>query len=101
MQASINDHHKFDTSLISGGDQKYFIKVNKIQRKMMQLNQGDPVTITLTPDTSQYGMPLPEEFSEIWQNDKEANPLFHMLTPGHQRNLIYIVNKIKNLDLRI
>ncbi|MBE62878.1 MAG: hypothetical protein CMB89_11005, partial [Flammeovirgaceae bacterium] len=33
--------------------------------------------------------------------DKLASEFFHDLTPGKQRNLIYIISKVKNTDSRI
>ena len=100
LSISINGNKAFDSGLIPGGDQQYFIKVNQAQRKKMKLVEGEDAEIILVPNTSEYGMPLPEEFAEIWQIDDEAYKYFHELTPGKQRNLIYIINKIKNLNLR-
>ena len=100
LQVSINGHDTIDSSLISGGDQQYYIKINKSQMKKLSLSIGDTATLVLTPDESEYGMPLPEEFLAIWDMDDEANGYFHALTPGKQRNLIYMVNTIKSLDIR-
>jgi len=100
LKVSINGNEAFDGSLISAGDQQYYIKINTSQLKKMSLSIGDTATLLLTPDESEYGMPLPEEFSAIWEIDDEAHSYFHALTPGKQRNLIYIVNKVKSLDIR-
>lgn len=97
---SINDHANFSAGLISGGDQRYFIKVNQTQRKKMNLQEGVAASIDITKDDSPYGMPLPDEFAALWKIDQEAYDRFHQLPPGKQRNLIYIVNKIKNKELR-
>jgi len=66
----------------------------------MNLNIGDQVSMTVVGDESVYGMPLPEEFAVIWEIDQDAHTYFHALTPGKQRNLIYIVNKVKSLNIR-
>ena len=100
LKVSINGHDAIDSSLISGGHKQYFIKINKSQMKKMSLSIGDEASLELTADESEYGMPLPPEFAAIWEIDDEAQMYFHQLTPGKQRNLIYIVNKVKNLDIR-
>jgi len=100
LQISINNHDTIAGSLISGGTHQYYIKINTSQMKMMSIAVGDMATIKLTPDKSEYGMPLPQEFSAIWELDDDANRYFHALTPGKQRNLIYIVNSVKSLDIR-
>ncbi len=101
LQISINEHDAFAGSLLSGGQHQYYIKINKSQLKKMALSIGETVSIKLSPDDSEYGMPLPQEFAAIWEIDDEANRYFHELTPGKQRNLIYIVNSVKSLDIRI
>lgn len=100
LRISINNHEPLAGSLISGGAHQYYIKINKSQMKMMSLEIGDMATIKLTPDESEYGMPLPQEFAVIWKIDDEANRYFHTLPPGKQRNLIYIINSVKSLDIR-
>jgi len=100
LKVSVNVNDAYDSSLISNGDQEYFIKINQQQIKKMNLNIGDQVSMTVVGDESVYGMPLPEEFAVIWEIDQDAHTYFHALTPGKQRNLIYIVNKVKSLNIR-
>jgi uncharacterized protein YdeI (YjbR/CyaY-like superfamily) len=52
-------------------------------------------------ETSKYGVPMPEEFSLMLEQDEEANIHFQNLTPGNQRNLIFLVGKLKNEEARI
>ncbi|MBK8504974.1 MAG: hypothetical protein IPL46_23810 [Saprospiraceae bacterium] len=42
---------------------------------------------------------MPEELGELLQMDDKANDLFHALTAGKQRNLLFIVGKPKHLTL--
>lgn len=100
IKVNINDGESFDSSLISGGNHKYFIKINRSIQKNQGLIEGNIDSIVITPDYSKYGMPLPEEFAEIWKYDDKANEYFHQLAPGKQRNLIHIINKIKSPNLR-
>ena len=79
----------------------WYILVNQELQKKLQLEIGDSVTLDLARDESKYGMEMPVEFETILNQDKLASEYFHLLTPGKQRNLIYIVSKVKNTDSRI
>jgi uncharacterized protein YdeI (YjbR/CyaY-like superfamily) len=83
------------------GDDVYFINVNKKIRDQLKLIEGSTVHVSLSEDKSEYGLPFPEEFKELLNQDPAGNKLFHALTPGKQRNLIYAVSQVKNTDLRI
>jgi hypothetical protein len=83
------------------GDDKWFINVNKSIRSKLKIDVGSVLHVRLEPDESEYGLPVPEELSEALKQDPEGNELFHKLTPGKQRTLIYIVQSKKGSDLRI
>lgn len=79
----------------------FFISVNKPTRTKLGIEAGDSVTVELAPDESKYGWPMPEEFREILDQDPEGDDLFHGLTPGKQRSLLYHLGQIKDIDKRI
>lgn len=83
----------------SGGN--FFILVNKKVRTELGLAAGDMVKLSLTADTSKYGLPMPEEFAEVLAQDAEGDRYFHALTPGKQRSLIFQVSSGKDVDRRI
>ena len=83
----------------SGGT--WFILVNKKIREELGLVTGKKVDVQLENDTTEYGMPMPEELGVMLDQDDEGNAFFQGLTPGKQRSLIYIVSKVKNTDSRI
>lgn len=62
---------------------------------------GTEVEITVEPDESKYGMPMPEEFEEALIEYPKASDYFQALTPGKQRNLIYIVANPKRVETRV
>jgi hypothetical protein len=97
----INGSLKFHCALMPHGEGGYFINMNEENRSNLNLEIGDPLTFTLEKDTSEYGLPMPEELSELLKIDDEANEYFHALTPGKQRNLIYIVSKPKSSATRL
>ena len=87
-------------ALMPKGDE-YFININKEVRTKLGIKEGDKVHISLKKDESKYGLPIPEEFEELLHQDEMGNKLFHALTPGKQRNLIYIAGKPKSSDIRL
>ncbi|MBI1184109.1 DUF1905 domain-containing protein [bacterium] len=79
----------------------YYLLLNKQLVKELRIKTGDKVTVRVEKDTSTYGMPMPEEMQVVMDQDDSARAYFEQLTPGKQRNLIYIVSKIKSPDKRI
>jgi hypothetical protein len=80
---------------------EFFILVNKQKRTKLGIDVGDTVSVELVRDESQYGLPMPEELREVLNQDPDGDKLFHALTPGRQRSLIYHVTNVKNIDRRI
>lgn len=98
---SINGKGKISRALMPAGDGDYFILVNQQICKEYKLEPEQEVTLQIMPDDSEYGMPLPEELAELWAVDEEAYRVFHLMTPGKQRSLIYQIAKPKGADTRI
>ncbi len=97
----INQTLTHQCALFSNGDGSYFINFNKDMRKTLQLNLGDDVHLSIEADTSKYGMPVPEEFKVLLEQDYEGDKLFHALTMGKQRSLLHIVGKFKTSEVRL
>jgi len=97
----LNNSLEFQCAIMAAGEGIYFINLNKKIRDLLGLKEGTKIHVMLEKDESEFGMPFPEEFKEALKQDKKANMLFEELTPGKQRNLIYIVGQAKNTDLRI
>ncbi|THH39949.1 YdeI/OmpD-associated family protein [Neolewinella litorea] len=86
--------------LMSDGHGGYILLISKEVRKQFQLEEGELVTIELSPDNSDYGTPLPPEAAELWEIDPEAREVFHTLTPGKQRGLLLLIDKLKRPESR-
>lgn len=78
----------------------YYILMSKDLIKKCNLDDQTTVTVILRGDKSLLAMPLPEEFAVIFDIDEEAREFFYKLTPGTQRILIHLVDKIKSEILR-
>lgn len=98
---SINGRGRISRALMPSGTGDYFILINQDICKQYDLAPEEEVTLMIAPDDSEYGMPLPEELAELWAVDEEAYRVFHLMTPGKQRGLIYQVAKPKGAETRI
>jgi len=98
---NLNDAMEFQCAIMSAGDGVYFINVNKKIRDQLSLKEGSKIRVDLEKDTSEFGLPFPDELKEVLCQDKAADGIFKKLTPGKQRNLIYIAGQPKTSDLRI
>lgn len=97
----LNNEYQFSTAFMPIGKGIYFIHINAEVRKKFHLQVGSKVLVKLEPDESKYGMPMPEEMSELLKIDEEADKYFHALTLGKQRNLIYLIAKPKSSAIRL
>ena len=82
-------------------NKQHFILVNKELRKKLGLKLGATVTLQLEKDKSKYGMEMPQVLQILLEQDEEGAEFFHALTPGKQRSLLYIINKVKNTDSQL
>jgi hypothetical protein len=99
---TVNDSLTFQAALLpSGQGSRYFISINKEKRDKLGIGPGDPVTIELRRDTTKYGLPMPAELKEVLNQDPDGERLFHNLTNGKQRSILYYVSKAKDVDRRI
>lgn len=98
---TLNDTLSFQCALMPKGEGVYFININKKIRDELKLKLGMQVQASLVRDDSTYGLPMPEELRELLELDEEGDRLFHALTPGKQRNLLYIAGQPKTSDKRI
>ena len=97
---TINGSETFQCALMpSDGD--FVIMVNKAKRDKLGIVGGSKIDVELKEDTSKYGLPMPAELREVLKQDREGNKLFHSLTAGKQRSMLYFVGKVKDIDKRI
>ncbi|MFT5725579.1 MAG: translation initiation factor IF-1 [Bacteroidia bacterium] len=98
---TLNETATYHCALMPSGQTNYFINVNAKLQKQLKITVGDMVHVAIEPDTSKYGLPMPEELEAIFHIDPEGSDVFHALTPGKQRTLIHLVGKPKSSEIRI
>ncbi len=97
---TLNGKHTFQCALLPNKDE-FCIGLNKAIREKLGLEDGTVVRVKLEHDNSKYGAPMPAELKEVLRQDREGDRLFHKLTAGKQRSLIYMIGSVKNIDRRI
>ena len=90
---TLNDSVEYQCALLPHGGGTFVISVNKQTRDKLKLLPGDPIRVKLVKDVSRYGLPLPDELKEVFRQDADGSRLFHALTLGRQRTLLYIVGR--------
>lgn len=98
---TLNERETYQCGLLPKGDGSYLITVNKKLRDTLRLKEGSRLQVILQKDESEFGLPMPAEFKALLEEDLEGADPFYALTPGKQRTLLYIVQSVKNPDLRI
>lgn len=98
---TLNGSHSFQCAILPSKKHGYFIQINKKIRDKLSLKFRSQVKVEIKKDKSKYGLPMTEEFKELLSQDLEGDKLFHQLTAGKQRTLLYIAGNVKNSDKRI
>ena len=99
--AQINEKHSFQCALLPNGRGDWFININQKRQKQFNLLEGQYIQVILEKDKSEYGLPVPEELYEFWNQDPEFSSVFHSLTKGKQRSLIHWVDAVKSPEKRV
>lgn len=96
-----NEAAEHQTALLPYRRNVYVVRVNRQLQKKLGVSPGEQVEVSLKKDETLFGLPVPEELEELLRQDAEGRSLFHSLTPGKQRTLLYIVGSVKDPDKRI
>ncbi len=88
-------------AIMSSGQGYQFVMMTKNSRKKLELDIGGVVTVRIRKDDSKYGLPMPEELQEVFNQDHVASQFFEALTKGKQRSLLHIAGNVKNPQKRI
>src|SRR5690606_41082564 len=73
---TLNERLKFPCALMPKGDGAFFVNVNKEIRDKLKLKEGTAVHVMMEKDESEYGLPMPEEFEEVLNQDAEGRAHF-------------------------
>jgi hypothetical protein len=97
---TLNGSEAHQCALLPYGEGGFVLSVNKSWCTKLQLEIGSRVRVSLQRDESEYGLPMPAELKELFRQEKEGSRLFHSLTPGRQRTLLYIIGSARDPGAR-
>lgn len=98
---TINGKVDFHCGIMPKKEGGFYVNIGSTLCKKLKLKEGDSLTVTFKTDTSPYQFDMPEELNEVLATDGKAYKVFHTLSEGNQRGLIYLVNQVKSTDKRI
>jgi Bacteriocin-protection, YdeI or OmpD-Associated/Domain of unknown function (DUF1905) len=97
----LNKELKLHVALLTKKEGGYYIIIGSSALKKLKVRKGIVVTADFKADISTYQFDMPEELQEVLDTDSKANTIFHTLTAGNQRGLIYLVNSVKSSEKKI
>lgn len=98
---TLNGVVEFHGAIMPKKEGGYFINVGLAICKKLKIKVGAELTASFVADATDYQFEMPEEFKEVLDTDEEANKIFHALTAGNQRGLIYLVAQPKSSQKKI
>ncbi|NQV52521.1 MAG: hypothetical protein HQ500_05025 [Flavobacteriales bacterium] len=98
---TLPDGDHFHCALFASKQGGYNILLNKQRRDRLGLRTGSVFEIILEKDTTKYGSAMSDEFAAVLEQDEDGGTIFHGLTPGKQRALIYFSDNVKSSDIKI
>ena len=98
---TINDSITWQGGSMPLGNKSAYIVLSKARMKKLDVHLNDEVKVELKRDFSKYGFDVPEEFTEVLNQDPEGKERFESLTMGTQRAIIYLVVQLKSSNKKI
>jgi hypothetical protein len=96
LVAQLNDGEEWSCALGSAAPGEFMIMVSKARLDAHGLRVGSLAQMSLRPDTSRYGMPVPEALAEVFEFDPDIEVAFQRLLPGRQRNHLHVIGSAKS-----
>ncbi|MCU0443193.1 MAG: YdeI/OmpD-associated family protein [Bacteroidia bacterium] len=97
----LNNAVEFHCAMMPKKEGGYYINIGSAICKKLKLREGVVVSAQFTVDEAEYQFEMPEELKAVLDTDSKANAVFHALTEGNQRGLMYLVSQVKSSDKRI
>lgn len=97
----LNGELEFHCAIMPKKEGGHFINIGLTICKKLNIKEGSKVSATFSIDKTAYQFEMPEELKEVLETDPEADNIFHSLTEGNQRGLIYLVTQVKSSDKKI
>lgn len=97
----VNDVAEFHCAIVPKKGVGHIVQIGPAICKELDIQSGTIISATFRIDDTPYQFSMPEEFHAVLETDSEAHRIFHSLTAGNQRGLIYLVAAAKSTEKRI
>jgi Bacteriocin-protection, YdeI or OmpD-Associated len=97
----LNNTAEFHCAFMPKKEGGCFIIIGSALCKKLKIKCGSKVKAVFSADKSEYQFDMPEELKEVLNTDPAAHKIFHSLTKGNQRGLMYLLTLIKSTDKKI
>jgi Bacteriocin-protection, YdeI or OmpD-Associated/Domain of unknown function (DUF1905) len=98
---TINKTEKLHAAIMPKKEGGHFVIIGSSICKKLKLKVGSEIEVSFVIDKTEYQFAMPEELKEVLDTDEEANKIFHALTAGNQRGLIYLLSLVKSSNKKI
>jgi uncharacterized protein YdeI (YjbR/CyaY-like superfamily) len=98
---TINNTLQIHCAILNNKELGNFIQIGATNCKQLKIKAGDTIEASFVVDDTQYQFEMPEELREVLLADPEAHKIFHDLSAGNQRSLIYLISLVKSSDKKI
>jgi hypothetical protein len=90
---TLNNAAEFHCAIMPKKEGGSFINIGAALCKKLKIKVGSTITATFKVDKTDY--------QEVLDTDYEASTIFHGLTAGNQRGLMYLISLVKSSDKKI
>lgn len=97
----VNSLLKWQGGIVALGEGEGYITLSVERMKKLDVHFQDTISISISPDTSEYGIEMALEFEEVLKSDEEARARFLMLKKGLQRYMLYYTIQVKGSEKRL
>jgi hypothetical protein len=98
---TINKTTTLHAAIMRSREGMHYIMVSSRYLKQLKIKAGCTIDAVIKKDDSELQFHVPEEFTEVFATDPEAEKIFALLTDGNKRGLIALVNMVKSSDKKI
>ncbi len=90
----------YRSSLMPRGDGAHYLVVNKTLRDQIGAAQGDPVRVTMAPDSAPRAVALPADFKQALRRERAAATTFARFSYSHQKEYVDWIESAKKAETR-
>jgi hypothetical protein len=94
------DGYEYRGSLTKMGHVCHLIGLTKEVRKAIGKNPGDKVKVTITKDTEERTVEVPEDLNKLLKKNKVVKEYFDQLSYSHRKEYVVWINDCKKEETR-